>query len=78
MAKVGGVDAMYSVGYCYNEGIGLEKNAVNAVKWYRHAAALQHLFLLSTLKLRYKVGDGVGKSTAVAFSRFKKAANGGS
>src|SRR6185369_2600555 len=37
-AKQGNSDAQYNFGYCYQHGIGVEKNAENAVEMYQKAA----------------------------------------
>ena len=58
-AKAGDVDAQYNVGYCYENGEGVEQNYSEAAKWYRKAAeqglsAAQH-----GLGFLYAYGQGV-------------------
>ena len=41
-AKQGDYDAQYSVGVCYEEGIGVEADINSAYDWYSRAAAQGH------------------------------------
>lgn len=41
--------AIYNVGYCYEDGIGVEKNEFEAVKWYRRSADQGNAFAQNSL-----------------------------
>ena len=38
-AEQGDAEAQFSLGYCYENGLGVTKSIVNAKKWYKKAAA---------------------------------------
>jgi TPR repeat protein len=42
IAEQDNAEAQYYLGLCYREGIGIEKNEEEAVKWFRKAAEQDH------------------------------------
>ena len=50
-------DSQYALGRCYYEGIGVEKpDKVNAISWYRKAAAQNHTEAQRQLGRHYRSG----------------------
>ena len=41
-AEAGNADAMYTLGMCYKQGLGVEASAQEAEVWLRKAADLNH------------------------------------
>ncbi len=41
-AELGHATAMFNLGFCYENGYGVEKSAKKAVEWYARAAELGH------------------------------------
>ena len=76
-AKQGDAAAQYNLGVCYYNGIGVEKDYVEAVKWYRKAADQGRARAQSTLGVRYANGEGVEKDYVEAVKWFRKAAEQG-
>jgi len=74
MAEDGDAEAQYSLGIRYLNGIGLEKNEADAVKWFRKAADQEHLGAQYNLGLCYYNGYGVEKNLAEALKWSSKAA----
>jgi TPR repeat protein len=68
--------AREKLGDLYFSGLGIQSNAVEAVKWYRRAIDLGIVSGLAEydLALRYYKGDGVVKDYAEAAKWFRKAA----
>ena len=73
-AKQGDAAAQYNLGVCYYNGIGVEKDYVEAVKWYRKAAEQGRARAQSTLGVRYANGEGVEKDYVEAVKWYRKAA----
>src|SRR5204863_8354444 len=65
------------IGYCYYEGIGIEKDSKMAAKWYEKAANNANILAMYNLGLSYISGDGVDKNHNKAFELFKQSAEGG-
>jgi TPR repeat protein len=73
----GGPKAEIFLGWCYEEGFGVEKSIEEAVKWYQKAAAAGEPWALENLGECYSTGSGVERSLFKAAKCFKKAAIGG-
>jgi TPR repeat protein len=58
-AEAGNVKAQYNLGKSYRDGVGVEKNVAEAVKWYRRAAEQGYDKAQDSLGRRYEKGDGV-------------------
>ncbi|MEI8248806.1 MAG: tetratricopeptide repeat protein, partial [Lentisphaerota bacterium] len=65
-AKQGNADAQYNLGLCLKKGDGVEKNLVEAVKWFRKAAVQGHAQGQLNLGVCLKKGDGVEKNLVEA------------
>jgi hypothetical protein len=66
---------MYHLADCYLQGIGLEPDAAEAVKWFRKAAELGDVSSMLALISCYKNGIGVEKNQAEAEKWRRKAQN---
>ncbi|ORX50727.1 HCP-like protein [Piromyces finnis] len=64
-----------NVAWCYQEGCGVEKNEVLAVKWYRKAISKHNLFSKTHIGWCYQNGIGVKRNEKIAFRWYKKAAH---
>lgn len=53
------VEAIYSLGYCYYHGQGVELNYIDAFKYYSRAANMGHAKALERLGVCYAEGAGV-------------------
>ncbi len=51
--KKGSILAQFTLGYCYENGIGVKKNLPNAVKYYRNAAQRGNQYAYEQLKRLY-------------------------
>jgi len=69
--------AQTQLGVCYENGIGVEKNAREAVKWYGKAAAQGNDHAQYHLALCYQNGIGVEKDAKKAAEWYSKAAERG-
>ena len=75
MAKSGVPEIQAYLGYCYANGIGVEKNDEEMLHWYQTAAGNGIRLAQRSLGLAYLSGDGVNKDTDKAVEWFLKAAN---
>src|SRR6266478_876511 len=73
-AENGNSEAQFSVGAAYAEGIGVAKDATEAVKWYRKAAEQANADAQFSLGWHYGRGEGVGKNLVEAAKWLGKAA----
>ena len=73
-AEKGDAVAQFNLGACYNKGQGVERDYVEAVKWYRKAAEQGEAKAQSDLGTCYKNGQGVEKDYAEAVKWYRKAA----
>ncbi|MBR0056836.1 MAG: sel1 repeat family protein, partial [Kiritimatiellae bacterium] len=62
VAKRGDVAAMKSLGDCYMDGVGVEKDVVQAAEWYRKAADQGYAEAQWMLGCCYHNGRGVEKN----------------
>ena len=69
--------AQCNLGYCYEFGLGMEKNIYQAVYWYKKAAEQGSDVAQCNLGICYKNGIGVDKDYGEAFYWLKKAADQG-
>ncbi len=77
-AKLGNPDAFYNVGLLYENGLGVQKNIAEAVKWYEQAGGLDHVKALQSLCDIYYNGEGnLPKDYKKAFFWNKKLADKG-
>lgn len=73
-AEKGNSVAQYNVGYCYDNGEGVEKDKGQAALWYRKAAEQGLAEAQYNLGLCYAKGEGVTKDFVKAVSWYRKAA----
>jgi hypothetical protein len=73
-AEAGNADAQNSLGYAYDRGEGVPKDATKAVEWYQKAAAQGLAVAQARLGFMYRKGEGVPKDAAKAFEWYQKAA----
>ena len=76
-AEQGNVDAQVNLGWCYEQGEGVEKDPALAVEWYRKAAEQGNAGAQLNLGWCYRKGEGVEKNPAVAVEWYRKAAEQG-
>jgi len=76
-AEGGDARAQWLLGSRYQFGEGVEKDEVQAVKWFRMAAEQGDVNAQHTLGAMYAVGQGVKKDLAEAAKWFSKAAEQG-
>src|SRR6185312_9838688 len=73
-AVQGHVEAQHRLGFCYENGIGVEKDAQQAVEWYRQAAIQGHAEAQYKMGSSYSNGNGVAKNDEEAAEWYRKAA----
>jgi TPR repeat protein len=76
-AEQGDAYAQYNLGISYDNGEGVAKDQVEAVKWYRKAADQGNANAQYNLGNRYYNGEGVAKDLVEAVKWFRKAADQG-
>ena len=77
LAEQGYAAAQNGFGNCYQYGQGVEKNKVEAVKWYRKAAEQKYAIAQRNLGVCYEYGKGVEKNKIEAVKWYRKAAEQG-
>ena len=77
LAAQGDADWQVIVGGMYGEGVGVEKNDIEAVKWYRLAAEQGNASAQNNLGVLYDNGVGVAENDAEAVKWFRRAADQG-
>ncbi|PYJ80349.1 MAG: hypothetical protein DME22_24215 [Verrucomicrobia bacterium] len=70
-------NAQFNLSYCYERGLGVEIDFVQAAKWYRLAAQQTHLVAIGSLGAFYMEGRGVPRDYDLAERLFKQAMEGG-
>ena len=73
-AEQGDAEAQFNLGYYYDEGRGVAKDKVKAVKWYREAAEQNYAPAQFNLGCCYDNGQGVGEDKVKAMKWYRKAA----
>lgn len=76
-AEQGYSSAQYDLGTCYDNGEGVEKNKVEAVKWYSKAAEQGHAEAQYHLGSCYAFGEGVEEVSSEAVKWWRMAAEQG-
>jgi TPR repeat protein len=76
-AENGDPKAQYNLGKCYATGQGVDKNDVEAVKWFRKSAEQGNAIGQNALGAYYAAGQGVDKNDVEAVKWFRKAAEQG-
>lgn len=77
LAEQGDADAQLSLGYSYNEGLGVSQNYKTAVKWISLAAKQGLAVAQAMLGNHYFDGSGVPQNYKTAMKWFKLAAEQG-
>jgi TPR repeat protein len=60
-------DAQFTMGFCYDTGVGVPQNSAESVKWYEKAAAQGHPVAQSRVGVCYANGLGVPKNLVIAY-----------
>ena len=76
-ARQGDADAQFQLGWWYEFGVGVAKDAGEAAQWYRKAAEQGHARAQYGLGLLYRHGDGVTYDAREAAHWYRKAAERG-
>lgn len=74
-AEQGDAEAQYRLGLAYSMGYGVEKNDVEAVKWFLKSAEQGNAQAQNILGVCYAIGRGVERNYEVAVRWFLKSAN---
>ena len=74
MAESGDADYEYFYGGCFNEGWGVEVDYVEAMKWYKKAAAQNQKFSFNAIGNLYRMGNGVQADPKQALEWYRKGA----
>ena len=77
LADQGNAEAQFNLGFLYENGKGVAKDNVEAVKWYRKAAEQGDASAQTNLGFMYENGKGVAKDNVEAVKWYRKAAEGG-
>lgn len=73
-AHLGQPHSMNRLGYCYLEGLGVEKNGYEAFKWFSSATEINNIDAINNLGLCYIQGIGTKVDQDAAFQLFNHAA----
>ena len=76
-AKEGNAQSQCNLGYCYEVGLGVERNCREAVKWYETAAQNGNARAMYNLGVCYESGLGVNRDPHKAHDMIAKAATKG-
>ena len=74
LAKAGHADSQFSIGFMYDYGQGVVRNAAEAMLWYRKAAEQDLAVAQYTLGSMYEIGLGVRRDLVEAFTWYSRAA----
>lgn len=77
LAEQGVASAQFNMGLIYKEGLGVDPNEAEALKWFRKAAAQKDANAQNQLGLMYLNGRGVLQDYQEALEWFRKAAEQG-
>jgi hypothetical protein len=72
-AEAGDAESEVELGLRCEQGKGVAKDQVEAVKWYRKAAEQNYAEAQNSVGVRYEKGEGVTKNQAEALKWFRKA-----
>lgn len=75
--KTKALKEMYRIGCCYEHGDGVDKDEVEAVKWYRMAANQGFVSAIFALSKCYALGIGVRRNRVAATKLLSKCADKG-
>lgn len=73
-AEAGNADAQRNLGWAYQNGEGVAKNAVEAVKWFRAAADQGSAVAQNDMGWMFETGQGVTRDGAQAAEWYRRAA----
>ena len=73
-AEAGDANDQYNVGYAYENGTGVTKDAAKAVEWYKKSAAQGNTNAQTRLGDIYRFGRGVSKDAVAAAMWYQNAA----
>ena len=76
-AELGNAESQYNLGYCYQAGIGVERNPKIAIEWYSKSAKQGWNDGLYQMMMAYGSGNGVQQDFNKAFSYALKCAENG-
>ena len=74
IAKQGNATAQFNVGFCFENGSGVEENPNKAFEWYMKAAEQGHATAQFNVGFCFEYGKGVNKNVNQAIIWYKKAA----
>lgn len=77
LAEQGNVDAQHNLGVMYGNGLGVQKNDAESIRWCRKAADQGDANAQTRLAGMYFKGEGVQKDDAEAFKWYRKASEQG-
>ncbi|XP_037044994.1 uncharacterized protein LOC119080668 [Bradysia coprophila] len=77
MTNIGVAEAQHSLGLCYQDGVGVDPNPVEAVKWYEKSSENGCSAAAHNLGWMYAEGRGVKANIERAVQYWKSAAAGG-
>eukprot|EP00002_Diphylleia_rotans_P036670 TRINITY_DN8109_c0_g1_i1.p1 TRINITY_DN8109_c0_g1~~TRINITY_DN8109_c0_g1_i1.p1 ORF type:complete len:2159 (+),score=328.87 TRINITY_DN8109_c0_g1_i1:143-6619(+) len=77
LAKRGLASAQFMMGFCYRNGIHVEKSMEQCVRWYQSSAKQNYPAALCGLGLRFMNGEGINRDPARALDAFISAADRG-
>lgn len=77
LARHGSAEAQFRLGWLFENGLGMEKNPIEAVDWYAQAAAQGHASAQFNLGMMYTDGRGVRRDDTTAANYFRTAARQG-
>jgi len=72
-AEKGDAEAQYNLGGCFANGTGVDKDLVEAMKWYRKAAEQNNVKAEVVMGLNYGIGEAVAKDMVEAVKWWTKA-----
>ena len=76
-AEKGYAAAQTDVGYCYQKGLGVTRDNMEALKYHRKAAAQGNLWGMFNLGVSYELGSGVTQDIKEAVKWYRKSAEQG-
>jgi uncharacterized protein len=76
-AEHGNADSAYRVARAYEDGIGIEKNLAEALRWHHEAAKKEHFLAQKSLGQMYELGKGGKRDDVEASNWYRRAAQQG-